>query len=127
MPVGSYNVQEEGTPITPLVGANMLLAFALELGLLVSVGYAVFHSGGPQWLRTVLAALVPLGVLLLWAEYAAPRSVHRLKMPWILLFKIVAFGFAAASLYYAGQPTWAAVYGVLAVAYLAVATATKSV
>ena len=120
-------MQEEGTPVTPLVAANMLLAFLLELGLLVAVGYAVFHSPGAQWLRTLLAAVIPLGLVLLWAEYAAPKSVHRLKMPWILVFKIVAFGLATSALYSAGQPTWAAVYGVLAVVYLAVAASTKTV
>jgi hypothetical protein len=113
--------------LSPIQLANGVVAFLVELGLLVAVGYASFQLPGQQWWRTLLAAVIPLLVLLIWAEYAAPKAAHRLKMPWLLLFKAVLFGVGVAALYWAGQPKWAIVFGVVAATHLAIATATGNV
>ncbi len=111
----------------PAAITNAVLAFALEIGLLVALAYAGWQAGGVVWQRVALMVALPGILAVLWGVFAAPTSKTRLSMPWILLFKIVAFGSGAVALYAADQPVWAVGFGVLSAGGLVLATAIKQV
>ena len=99
-----------------LRSGNMLLAFLLELAMLAAFCYAGWVSTPTLWFRVVLAVGLPALAILLWAVCAAPKAgKRRLKMPALLIFKLIIFGAATAAWWVAGQAFIAAIFGALVV------------
>ena len=102
--------------ITSLRRGNMLLAFLLELGMLAAFCFAGWAATGILWLRIILAIGLPALAILLWAVWAAPKAgKRRLKMPQLMIFKVIIFAFATAAWWAAGQAFIASIFGALVV------------
>ena len=102
--------------IQSLRSANALLAFLLEVAMLAAFCYAGWVSTPILWLRVVLTVGLPALAILLWAVWAAPRAgKRRLKMPALMIFKLVIFAAATAAWWIAGQQFIAAIFGALVV------------
>lgn len=102
--------------------ANLVLAFAIELAMLVAFAAAGWAATPILWLRLVLTFGFPALAILLWAVWAAPKAgKRRLTMPAILVFKLLMFGAATGAWVLAGQAFIAAVFGALAAVHLAAA------
>jgi len=102
-------------------GANLLLAFLLELLMLWALGYWAHGLRPLGWQGWALAVLAVALAIAAWALWAAPNSGTRLGEPWLLLFKIGMFGGAAALLAAAGQARWALALALAASLNLALA------
>ena len=102
--------------IQSLRSGNMLLAFLLEVAMLAAFCDAGWVSASILWLRIVLAVGLPGLAIVLWAVWAAPRAgKRRLKMPALMIFKLVIFAAATAAWWAAGQALIAAIFGALVV------------
>lgn len=102
--------------IQSLRSGNMLLAFLLEVAMLAAFCYAGWVSTPILWLRTVVAIGLPALAILLWAVWAAPKAgKRRLKMPALLIFKLIIFAAATAAWWVAGQAFIAAIFATLVV------------
>lgn len=111
-----------------LRAANLTLAFLLELAMLAAFCVAGYASTNIVWLRLMLAIGLPALAILLWAVWAAPRAgKRRLKMPALLIFKMVIFAFATAAWWAAGQGFIAAIFAVLVAINLATAAVFRQV
>jgi hypothetical protein len=106
-----------------LKGANLALAFALELAMLAGFAVWALSLDGASWIRWGLAAVLVAAAIGLWAVWAAPNSATRLGEPALTLFKIALFGLAALAFFTARQTGWAAVFGALAAVNLLLASA----
>ena len=104
-----------------LRGANLALAFLLELAMLAAFAVAGWAATDVFWLRIVLAIGLPGIAIVLWAVWAAPRSDRRLKGRALLAFEIIMFGLATAAFWAAGQSLAAVIFGGLAVINLSLA------
>jgi hypothetical protein len=96
-----------------LKGANLALAFVLELLMLVAFACWAFVAGHGSWAGTLAAVVIVVVAIALWAIWGAPKSARRLKMPGLLVFKLVIFGLAVVGLWAAGQPVWAVLLALL--------------
>jgi hypothetical protein len=106
--------------------ANLMLAFLIELGMLAGFCYAGWAP--VLWLRVVLAIGLPALAITLWAVWAPPAArKRRLRMPALLIFKIVMFAAATAAWWVAGQNFIAAIFAGLAVVNLGAATLFRQV
>ena len=85
------------------MGANLALAFAIELMMLAALGYWAFGAAPGGWLSWLMAVAIVALAIGLWALWGAPTSATRLQMPWLLVFKIVMFGAGIVALWAAGQ------------------------
>jgi hypothetical protein len=92
--------------LTMLKNANLLLAFLLELCVLVALGYWGFQTGQGILVKILLGIGVPVVAIVVWGMFGAPRSDWQLKGVWYLLLKVVFFGAAIAALFAAHQPGW---------------------
>lgn len=114
--------------LTTFKGANLALALAIELAMLAAFALAGWVATPIVWLRFVLAIGFPALGILLWAVWAAPKAgKRRLKMPALLVFKILMFAAGTAAWWVAGQPFIASVFGVLAAINLLAGWAFKQV
>ena len=95
---------------------NLVLRFTLELAALAALAYGGWRTGGPGWLRLLLAVLAPLAAAAIWGRWVAPRAKHLLSDPLRLVPEWVVFGAATAALVATGHPVLAAVLGGLAAA-----------
>ncbi len=86
-----------------LKSANLGLAFFLELGVLVALGYWGFQTGQGTLAQVALGIGLPAIAIGVWAVFGAPKSTRRLRGPWLLLLRVVFFGTGALALYAAGQ------------------------
>jgi len=94
---------------------HQFVAFSLEIAMLISLGLWGFHGDQSTGLKYLLGLGLPLLAAGLWGILAAPRSSHRLGLPFRLLFSLALFGLAAALLYKLGYTRLAFVFAALAV------------
>jgi hypothetical protein len=97
-------------------GFNQLIYFLLELSMFASLGYIGFHSNAHPYGKYVAGVGLPLTAVVLWAIFAAPRSVYRLEVPYRSMFALTLFGLTALWLYRAGYPRLAITFGLIALA-----------
>ncbi|ADB38235.1 YrdB family protein [Spirosoma linguale] len=89
---------------------HQLIAFLLEIAMLISLGMWGFH-GDKSTLEKLLPGLgMPLLAAILWGVLASPKSSYRLDLPYRLLFSFTLFCLAAFLLYRLGHTTLALVF-----------------
>jgi hypothetical protein len=93
---------------------NQLLVFFVELGMLVSLGYAGFHMGKSILVKYLLAIVLPLITAVIWGIWEAPRSPYRLYQPFRSLLAMFLFLLAAFLLYTTGKKEIAIIFGITA-------------
>lgn len=94
---------------------NLLVAFLLELCMLVAFGYWGYQVGQQPLVKIGLTIGIPLVVAGIWGTWLAPNSGRRLPEPWLSSANVVIFAVAMIALFSTGRHTLA---GVLAVIYL---------
>jgi hypothetical protein len=93
-----------------LKGANLALAFLLELCALGAFGYWGFKTGSATFSKVGLGIGAPLLAAVVWGVFVAPRAA--VPVPELLRFVIQAlfFGLAALGLATTGHRTLAWVF-----------------
>jgi hypothetical protein len=99
--------------VRSLLGLNATLAFLLELALLAAAVAIGLLLPGPLVVRIVVAVLLPVVVIAVWAVVMAPRSTRRLPSRQRLLVQTVLFALAVVALATLGQVVWAVVLAAL--------------
>jgi hypothetical protein len=94
-------------------GANLALAFLLELCLLVAFGYWGFTTGSGLLMQIVLGIGAPLLVAVVWGIFMAPKALRPLPFPIHQIIECVIFGLGFVALYVAGQPMLATIFAVV--------------
>ncbi len=89
--------------LTVLKNANLALAFFLELGVLVALGYWGFQVGQGTIAKIGLGIGAPLMAVVVWGLFGAPNAAWHLNGPWRLILEVVFFGSAAVALFVSGQ------------------------
>jgi hypothetical protein len=89
-------------------GINRLIAFLLELVLIMALGYGGYSIVENVYLKYALAMLLPVIAIVCWSIYAAPRSDKRLEQPWRMAFRLSLYFICAMLLYTIGKTTMAA-------------------
>lgn len=105
-----------------LVLLNALLALALELAMLVFIGWWALALDLPIWAR-ILVAIAALGALVTaWGAFASPNARIPVPTAAVVAVKALAFGSGALALWGLGYPAGAVAFAVLAAANTAVVT-----
>ncbi|QBD77097.1 DUF2568 domain-containing protein [Ktedonosporobacter rubrisoli] len=82
---------------------NMGLAFLLELGVLVALGYWGFQVGQGMLMKILPGIGLPVLAIIVWGILGAPKSSWQLQGIWYLALQVVFFGSAALALFSAGR------------------------
>jgi hypothetical protein len=98
-----------------LQNVNLVLAFLLELGALVALGYWGFHTGQVMIAKIGLAIGAPAIAVIVWALFGAPTATWALQGNWHLIVAAIFFGAAAVALFSTGQRQWAIAFALLVV------------
>lgn len=99
-------------------GANAVLAFLLELGLLAAMITLAVRLDVPVPVRVLLAVLLPGVVIAIWGFLVAPRAPRRLPVRPRFVAQAMLFGLGALALAAAGLPVLALVFAVVVAAHL---------
>lgn len=91
-------------------GANLALAFLLELCMLASFAYWGFRAGDGMGAKVALGLGAPLLAAIVWGIFLAPRAAVPLSQPLHLLLEAAVFLMASLALYASGHPTLAWVF-----------------
>lgn len=101
---------------------NQVIAFVLELCLLVSLGYWGFQVRPEILLKIVLGIGLPIGAAVLWGAFLAPHAPHRLEGFGLAGLKLALFGLGSLVLYHAQHPVLAISLFVVAVISITLAS-----
>ncbi|MGW5416094.1 YrdB family protein [Actinomadura geliboluensis] len=101
---------------------NEGLAFVLEVAAIVALAWWGFTTGGNVVVNVVLGIGAPVGAMVLWGLFAAPRARFKVALPFILLVKAIVFSAGALAFYGVDHATLAIVFAVIAVLNTALAT-----
>jgi Protein of unknown function (DUF2568) len=85
-------------------GANLGIAFLLELAVLFAVGYWGFRLSVGLPLRLVAGLGTPVLMAVLWGLLAAPKASFPLHGVADVAFRIAWFGVGALAFWVAGRP-----------------------
>lgn len=99
-----------------LLGLNAVLAFLLEVALLVAAVVIGLLLPAPMAVRLAAAILLPAAVVVVWGLLVAPRARRRLADGPRLLVQVALFALAAGGLAAVGEVVWAIVLAVLVAA-----------
>ena len=99
-------------------GANAVVAFLLELGLLAALVTLGVLLPVPWPGKVLLALLLPGAVIVVWGLLVAPRAPRRLPLRPRFVLQAMLFGFGALALAVAGLPLLAVVFAVVVAAHL---------
>jgi len=94
---------------------NQTIVFFLEMGMLISVTYFGYRLGDILWVQIFLALVFPLFTIVIWANWLAPKSTSRLKMPYLAVVRLLLFLIAAYSLYLSNMIQLALIMAVLSI------------
>ena len=104
--------------LTAIKNANLALAFFLELGVLVALGYWGFHTGQGTLARIGLGIGAPVVAGVVWILFGAPQSIWHLQGLWFLILQVIFFGSAVVALFAASQRVLSVVFAVVFVVNL---------
>jgi hypothetical protein len=96
-------------------GANLALAFFIELAALAVFVYWGFAVGENAAFKVALGVGVPVLFVVFWGIFMAPRAPRHLTGTAYLIVKLVLFGLAAVCLAFAAQLMLAIILGVVIV------------
>jgi Protein of unknown function (DUF2568) len=99
--------------LTTIKNANLVLAFLLELCVLVALAFWGFSTGSGMLIKIVLGIGAPVLAMIVWGLFGAPKGPWHLNGIWYLLLKIVFFGSAAVALYIARQHVLGVVFALI--------------
>ena len=99
--------------LTTIKNANLALAFLLELGVLVALGFWGFQTGSGTVAKIVLGIGAPVLAIAVWGLFGSPKAPWHLEGIWRLILQIVFFGSAAVALFAAGQRVLGVVFALL--------------
>jgi hypothetical protein len=102
------------TPTRPVIGANDILRFLLELCAFVSLALWGFLAWPLPWPGVLVGILAPAFAILVWALFRSPKAVFRLDPFGKAVVEIFVFGAAALAWWDLGQPVVTAVFAVVA-------------
>jgi hypothetical protein len=91
------------TVLMIIKNANLALAFFMELGVLVALGYWGFHTGAGTITKIILGIGAPVVAVVIWGLLGAPKSAWQLQGLWYLALSVVWFGSTALGLFVASQ------------------------
>ncbi len=100
---------------------NLAVAFLLEMAMLVIYGYfsyGLLPAETSMVNKVGTAILLPLIMAIIWGFNLAPRAENRLKMPWLLLAKVVIFGAGAVMLWWLGRTSLAIITAAVSAVHL---------
>jgi hypothetical protein len=97
------------------VNANDVVAFVVEVAVLVLLGVAGWQLGGPTAVRVLLALALPGAAAVLWGVFAAPRARVRSR-PLELATKAVVLGAGVAAGFLVLPLPWAVAFALVVVA-----------
>lgn len=80
-----------------------VVVFLIELVMLGSLAYFGYQKGNGPVVKYVLAIILPVVSIILWGYFAAPKSDHRLAMPYVAMFRLGMFLAASYALYKCGE------------------------
>lgn len=92
-----------------LKNINLLIAFLLEVCMVISYGYWGFHLHANNLVKGIVGVVAPLAIVALWGFFAAPNSSTQLHQPLLTIFQFSIFFVAAALLYFSRQPLFASI------------------
>jgi hypothetical protein len=110
--------------VTAVRGANLALAFALELCALGALAWWGWRAGAEGWSRWALALGLPAAAAVLWGLFAAPQATFHVPALTVAT-KVVVFGAATLALWAVGRPGLAVAFAALVVANAAVLAAVE--
>jgi hypothetical protein len=105
-----------------LVLLNALLALALELAMLVFIGWWALALDLPVWARILTAVAAVGAIIAVWGAFASPNARIPVPTAAVVAVKALAFGSGALALWGLAYPAAAVAFAVLAAANTAVAT-----
>ncbi len=94
--------------------ANLALAFFVELGAVIALGYWGFQTGQGTLTQIALGIGLPVIAIGIWAVFGAPKSTRRLEGASLWLLRVVLFGAGALALYAAGQQSLGVAFALVA-------------
>lgn len=74
---------------------NLGISFILELAILYVYGifgYRLAPESSPGALKVIAGTLAAAAIAILWGIFFAPKAIRRLRMPWLLIGKILVMG-----------------------------------
>jgi hypothetical protein len=117
--VTSVTADENAQPQGPAAsgrGAFLVFRFGIELVTLAVLAWAGASARVSMPARIVLAAGLPVVLVVVWGQVMAPTARRRLRDPARLVAEIAIFTASAAALAAAGHVLAAVIYGVIAIA-----------
>ena len=93
---------------------NVALRGVMEFGIVLAMGYWGYQAGGSLVTKVLLGILVPLIVFGFWGLVDF-HQVRRLAKSLRLVQELLICGLVVVALYAAGQPTFAWVFGLIAI------------
>ncbi len=106
------------------IRANDVLAFLLELGVLVMWGLWAWSVPRGTLGKALFTLVVVGGFIALWALFFARTAKSRLHMPWLLVGKLLAL-LPPGLLYFQDKTPHRLVWGAIVLLHLAVGTVQK--
>jgi hypothetical protein len=94
------------------VNANDVVAFLVEMGVLVLLALAGARVDGPTVVRVALAVALPVGAAVLWGLFAAPRAPIR-SVPLQRATMVLFLGAGVAAGYLVLPGAWAVAFMVV--------------
>ncbi|MFN8343695.1 MAG: YrdB family protein [Spirosomataceae bacterium] len=102
--------------MSPIVKTIYLtVSFLLEIAMLISYGYYGMNRPWNFLPRLLVTIAMIAAAIALWGLWAAPKSGHRLAMPYLPIFRASMFFLAAFLLYQSGQKNGAFLFFALTV------------
>lgn len=86
---------------------TLFLAFILEVGAILAIGYAGFHYDLPTIFQIILGIGLPVLFILFWGLYMAPKATKRLELKSYRIVKLGLFIGAGGMLLSVNEPIWA--------------------
>lgn len=93
----------------------VILAFLLEAFAVGAYSYAGFYLPVGVGLRLILGIVLPVGVMLFWGIFMAPKSKRRIALPLYRIVKMIIFGIAALLLLSIGKGVAAGIFLIVAI------------
>ncbi len=94
---------------------NQVVAFSLEIGMFIAIGYWGFYQGKTSLTKYSFAIVLTLIAITLWGIFAAPNSEYRLEFSTRIIFELSMFFLASFLIYRIGNLKLAICFGILAI------------